>query len=82
MHDLVEPRVRRVVAEHLGVGLDELDAEVSLRDDLAADSLDLVSLGLMLEDEFAILVPERLLDEVRTFGDLVRATAFLFSPAP
>src|SRR5205807_6343907 len=48
-----------------------------LRDDLAADSLDLVELALALESEFAIVVPERILDEVRTFRDLVRATGLL-----
>jgi len=75
--EFVEPHVRRLVAEHLGVGVEELVSEVSLRDDLAADSLDLVELALALEGEFPIAVPERILDEVRTFGDLVRATGFL-----
>ena len=62
----MEPHVRRLVAEHLGVGVEELVSEVSLRDDLAADSLDLVELALALEGEFPIAVPERILDEVRS----------------
>jgi hypothetical protein len=45
----VEPRVRRVVADNLGVTLD-LTAEVSLTDDLAADSLDVLELALVLEE--------------------------------
>jgi acyl carrier protein len=65
------------VAEHLGVGVDELLSGVSLRDDLAADSLDLIELALALEGEFAIVVPEWTLDEVRSFADLVRATGLL-----
>ncbi len=77
MHQLVEPRVRRLVAEHLGVADGELTAEVSLTDDLAADSLDLVEVALALEAEFGISVPEALLDRVRTYGDLVDATAHL-----
>ena len=77
MYEFVEPQVRRLVAEHLGVGLEELVSEVSLRDDLAADSLDLVELALALEDEFAIVVPEGILDEVRTYTDLVHATGLL-----
>jgi len=77
MDEFVEPHVRRLVAEHLGVGVEELLSDVSLRDDLAADSLDLVELALALEGEFAIVVPERVLDEVRTYGDLVNATALL-----
>lgn len=68
-----------MVAEHLGVGSEQLGPEVTLRDDLAADSLDLVELGLMLEEEFAIVVPEHLLEEVRTYSDLVRITGLLLA---
>jgi acyl carrier protein len=72
-----ELRVRRVVADSLGVGLEELLRDVSLRDDLAADSLDLVELALALEVKFGISVPERVLDWVRSYGDLVEATVDL-----
>ena len=72
-----EPRVRRAVAENLGVGLDELTPEVSLTDDLAADSLDVLELAMALEGEFAISIPERILEEIRTYGELVRATLAL-----
>ena len=72
-----ELRVRRVVADTLGVGLEELEREVSLRDDLAADSLDLVELALALEAKFGITVPDRVLDLVRSYGDLVEATVDL-----
>ena len=77
MYEFVEPHVRRAAAEHLGVGFGELVSEVALRDDLAADSLDLFEMALALEGEFAIVMPERILGEVRTYSDLVRATCFL-----
>jgi len=77
MAEFVEPHARRLVAEHLGVGVEQLVSHVSLREDLAADSLDIVELALAVEGEFAIVVPERILDEVRTFGDLVRAIGLL-----
>jgi acyl carrier protein len=70
----LESHVRDLVAERLGVGVEELVSEVSLRDDLAADSLDLVELAMALEAAFAIVVPQRILDRVRSYGDLVRAT--------
>jgi acyl carrier protein len=73
MFELVEPRVRRVVAEQLGVSAEELTSDVSLTDDLAADSLDLLELTLALEGEMGIAVPESALDGVRTFGDLLQA---------
>ena len=77
MELFVESSCRRLVADHLGVGVEQLVAGVSLREDLAADSLDLVELAMALEAEFGIVVPERLLDRVRTYGDLVRATGVL-----
>jgi len=73
MEEFVEGHVRRLVAESLGVGSEQLVSEVSLRDELAADSLDLVELAMALEAEFAIVVPERILDQARTYGDLVQA---------
>ena len=77
MELFVERSCRRLVADHLGVGVEQLVAGVSLREDLAADSLDLVELAMALEAKFGIVVPERLLDRVRTYGDLVRATGLL-----
>src|SRR5213594_4379101 len=77
MELFVEPSVRALIADHLGVGVEELVPGVSLRDDLAADSLDLVELAMALEAEFGIVVPERILDRVRTYGDLVQATGLL-----
>jgi len=71
MDALVEPRVRRVVAEVLGIDDTLLAAEVSLNDDLAADSLDLVELCMALEDAFALSLPHGLPDWVRTYAQLV-----------
>jgi acyl carrier protein len=69
----VDVRVRRVVVDCLGIGADELSTGVSLTDDLAVDSLDLVDLAVALEAEFGIAVPDVALYETRTYGDLVDA---------
>jgi acyl carrier protein len=55
MDQSMEPRIRALVADHLGVEIDDLRADVSLVDDLAADSLDLVEIALAVEDAFATL---------------------------
>ena len=80
-HTALEPRVRRLVADTLGVGLEELQPEVSLTDDLAADSLDLAELLARLETELGLVLPDRLVEGLRTYGDLVRA-AMTEAPAP
>jgi acyl carrier protein len=67
----LEPRLRALVAEQLGLDTDALARNVSLVDDLAADSLDLAELALALEDAFGICVPDETLAEVRTYGELV-----------
>ena len=69
----VEPRVRRLVAERLAVDGDEIGRDVSLTDDLAADSLDLVELAIDLEADLGITLPEPTIDELRTYGQLVDA---------
>jgi acyl carrier protein len=71
MFNFVEPRVRRLVAEHLGIGSDELSPIVSLTDDLAADSLDLVELAMAIEQELGIVLPDTAMADVRTYGDLL-----------
>ena len=45
--------------------------------DLAADSLDVLELALVLEEEFGFPLPERVLSDVRSYGDLVSATVML-----
>ncbi len=66
----VELRLRHLVAETLGISADELAAPVSLVDDLAVDSLDLLELANGIEEALAVSLPERLLAAVRTYGDL------------
>src|SRR5207244_11465565 len=56
-------------------GPEELRPDVSLTDDLAADSLDLIDLGLALEAECGVVLRRRALESVRTYGDLLVAVA-------
>jgi acyl carrier protein len=81
MHAFVDPRVRHLVADTLGVDADELTAEVSLTDDLAADSLDLAELAVRLETELGIVVPDRVVRALGTYGELVRTTVALTAAA-
>lgn len=68
----IEPRIRGLTVAALGIDPEDLGPDVSLTDDLAADSLDLLELALVLEGEFQIVMPEAAIDEVRTYRDLVR----------
>ena len=79
---VVEPRVQRVVAEQLGVDAAELTPEVSLTDELAADSLDLLELALVLESEFPVTLAQRGMDGVRTYRDLVEVVLTSLDGSP
>ena len=67
----VEPEVRHLVAEQLAVSPEELVPAVSLTDELAADSLDVLELVLALESAFDIVVPQRSIAAIRSYGDVV-----------
>jgi acyl carrier protein len=73
----VEPYVRTLVGERLGVADADLESAVSLRGDLAADSLDMIDLAIALETEFAVDLSEDVIDHVRTYGELVEAIGLL-----
>jgi acyl carrier protein len=57
MSDIVQ-RVRKIVAEQLGVNEAEIKNESSFVDDLGADSLDTVELVMALEEEFECEIPD------------------------
>ncbi len=56
----IEQRVKKIVAEQLGVNEAEIKNESSFLDDLGADSLDMVELVMALEDEFETEIGGRL----------------------
>jgi len=72
--DGIEPHVRRVVARRLGVPTSSLGPTVSLRGDLATDDAAMLDLLLAVESRLGVRMPEQMLDEIRTYGELVTAT--------
>ena len=54
----VENRVKKIVAEQLGVNESEIKNESTFVDDLGADSLDTVELVRALEEEFETEIPD------------------------
>jgi len=60
--------VRQVVAEVLAVEPAKITEEAKLRDDLGADSLDLVEVATAIEDMLGVRLPEHGLKEVATVG--------------
>jgi acyl carrier protein len=56
--DNIEQRVKKIVAEQLGVNEADIKNESSFVEDLGADSLDTVGLVMALEEEFECEIPD------------------------
>jgi len=56
--ETVEQRVKKIVAEQLGVNDADIKPESTFVDDLGADSLDTVELVMALEEEFECEIPD------------------------
>jgi acyl carrier protein len=64
----VDERVKKIIAEQLGVEEDEVTPEASFVEDLGADSLDTVELVMALEEEFGIEIPDEDAEKILTVG--------------
>jgi acyl carrier protein len=64
--DNIEQRVRKIIAEQLGVNEAEIKNESSFVDDLGADSLDTVELVMALEEEFETEIPDEEAEKITT----------------
>ena len=62
----VDERVKKIIAEQLGVEEDEVTPEASFVEDLGADSLDTVELVMALEEEFEIEIPDEDAEKITT----------------
>jgi acyl carrier protein len=64
--DNLEQRVKKIVAEQLGVNEADIKNESSFVDDLGADSLDTVELVMALEEEFECEIPDEAAEKITT----------------
>lgn len=64
-------RVTKIIVDRLGVDESQVTLEASFKDDLGADSLDVVELVMELEDEFDMEISDDDAEKISTVGDAV-----------
>lgn len=67
----IEDRLKKIIADQLGVDESQVIPSASFEEDLNADSLDLVELIMSLEEEFGIEISEEDAEKIRTVGDAI-----------
>ena len=67
----IEARVKKIIAEQLGVPEADVTNEKAFVADLGADSLDTVELVMALEEAFDIEIPDEAAEGIATVGDAV-----------
>ncbi len=66
-----EERIRTIVVDLLGVDVDRVMPEARFREDLEADSLDLVELIMAFEEEFGGEISDEDAQKITTVGQAV-----------
>jgi acyl carrier protein len=64
-------KVKDIIVEQLGADEDQITMEASFRDDLEADSLDLVELIMAFEEEFGGEISDEEAQKITTVGEAV-----------
>jgi acyl carrier protein len=67
----IEQRVKKIVAEQLGVNEADVKIESSFVDDLGADSLDTVELVMALEEEFETEIPDEEAEKITNVKEAI-----------
>jgi acyl carrier protein len=65
-------RTKKIIVDLLGVDADQVTMEARFREDLEADSLDLVELIMAVEEEFGGTISDEEAQQLKTVGDAVK----------
>jgi acyl carrier protein len=71
MAEVVFDRVKKIIVDRLGVDESKVTPEASFKDDLGADSLDVVELVMELEDEFDLEISDEEAENINKVGEVV-----------
>ncbi len=65
-------RLTKIIVDRIGVSESDVTLEAKFKDDLGADSLDVVEFMMEVEDEFGVEVADEDAEQLVTVGDVVK----------
>lgn len=68
----MEQKIKEILAEELSVDIGEINLDTNLKDDLNADSIDMMQVIDVLEQEFDVEVDTSELVNIQTVGDILK----------
>ena len=71
MSEDISSKVKKIVADHLGIEESKVTDEASFIDDLGADSLDTVELVMAFEEKFGIEIPDDAAETIQTVQNAI-----------
>lgn len=63
--------LKKVLSKQLKVAPEKITLEAKIKDDLGADSLDILQLLMTMEEDYGIVIPDEELGTFETVGDIV-----------
>ena len=64
-------KVAALISEKFEMPIEDISRDTSIIDDLGADSLDIVDMLMMLEEQYNLSIPDDVAQEMKTVGDVV-----------
>lgn len=69
---MLEEKIKEILIDNLGLDEEMITLDANLVDDFGADSLDLVEIQLILQEEFDISIKDEEMEAAGTVKDLIK----------